>query len=295
MKLNITKLLAVSALAISALVANPPSVVGGDLITDNLTVLTNTTIHGNLTVANSASIATNALRCSFRFSTNSAPLVYSESGVSWTGRVNGAVYNTSGYVGGCHSFDGNSDNYITNGAMSTIGAQFTVTAWIKSAHRNLGAGQEVIALKTTANRTDVNCPWILGLDQSMKLCAANEGAWKFSSDTSITTGTWNHVAYSCNGTNLFFYVNGQSAGSVPFTFTNDQHYVFIGTRFASSVNEHWNGDLDEVLIYSRALPQSEIQSLYEYTDQQSVARFNKGIIYTAPLGDLQMGTYTNQP
>jgi len=102
------------------------------------------------------------------------------------------------------------------------------------------------------------------------VCASNgssNGSLIVASNT-FTPGMFYHVAGSCDGTNFNLYVNatlqGQLTSDVPLSWGP---YWTIGCNPAfarnAGVPRTWNGVIDEVSIYNRALSATEIQAIYQ--------------------------------
>jgi concanavalin A-like lectin/glucanase superfamily protein len=92
-------------------------------------------------------------------------------------------------------------------------------------------------------------------------------AWKFLDSTSpIPTDTWTHVASTYNGSRLTVWIDGRRAGSKAVsgkTCANNEPLA-IGAKNAPSkglLEAFWDGQLDDVRIYSRALSAAEIGGL----------------------------------
>jgi len=89
------------------------------------------------------------------------------------------------------------------------------------------------------------------------------------SSTMLTTGSWYHVAgvYDASAHTLKLYLNGAdnsgtlSGGPVTGSIKNSTANALIGARSGGST-EGFNGTLDEVRIYNRALTAAEISALY---------------------------------
>ena len=101
------------------------------------------------------------------------------------------------------------------------------------------------------------------------VCASNgssNGSLIVAANT-FTPGVFYHVAGSCDGTNFNLYVNGtlqgQLTSDVPLSWGP---YWTIGCNpafaRAAGVSRTWNGVIDEVSIYNRALTATEIQAIY---------------------------------
>jgi hypothetical protein len=81
----------------------------------------------------------------------------------------------------------------------------------------------------------------------------------FATTASYKDGKWHHVVGSADGTNLKIYVDGTLATTTPGT-------IIVPTgakRIGSSQSRYFNGAIDDVRIYNRALSAQEIQQLYK--------------------------------
>jgi len=86
----------------------------------------------------------------------------------------------------------------------------------------------------------------------------------YQATSAITSGVWHHVAVTLvSGGDVNFYLDGVPAGTFPqqgtFGITNSQP-VRIGTR--ADGYSYFNGLIDELSIYNRALSSTEIASIY---------------------------------
>jgi plastocyanin len=93
-----------------------------------------------------------------------------------------------------------------------------------------------------------------------KLYFTGEGQ-DLAGTTTIQPNTWYHAAVTYDGTTVTLYLNGQvenSAARFLNTFL-DANGLTIGLRPGSAV---WNGQIDEVELFNRALSQAEIQAIY---------------------------------
>jgi hypothetical protein len=81
---------------------------------------------------------------------------------------------------------------------------------------------------------------------------------------SLSANTWYHIVGTYDGTDLKVYVNGiednsTSASVIPENNTNNVH---IGSTTAAS--SFFDGKIDDVRIYNRALTATDVTSLYEH-------------------------------
>jgi len=79
----------------------------------------------------------------------------------------------------------------------------------------------------------------------------------------VSTSKWYYLAFTYDGINAKMYVNGQLTDSVrkAVAFTDNTHDLFIGKHEDPSYPYFFNGVIDEVRIYNRALPPAAILQL----------------------------------
>mgnify|MGYP000850970264 CR=1 FL=1 len=79
----------------------------------------------------------------------------------------------------------------------------------------------------------------------------------------VINGAWNHVVYVYDGTEEVFYLNGQKRTSSPYSelLPIGDSPLIIGWGHGRTY--HFNGIIDEVKIYNRALSQDEIEDIFK--------------------------------
>ena len=81
--------------------------------------------------------------------------------------------------------------------------------------------------------------------------------------TSWTTSTWYNIAVIFDGTNFSIYVNGDLENTVAHPGTNDSTSgIYLGSH-RNNGDLSFDGKLDDVRIYDRALSSEEIVAIYE--------------------------------
>ena len=98
--------------------------------------------------------------------------------------------------------------------------------------------------------------------------------------TSINNGSWHHIVGTRSGGNYVIYVDGASDGTATggTTTTTDMPLAFGCEYYGGTGFEFFNGAIDELGVWSRALTSGEVTSLYNA---------GAGLQYpftTAPLG-----------
>jgi hypothetical protein len=169
----------------------------------------------------------------------------------------------------------------------------------------------------------INMPFGIGNNTGTQSCAiqvyvntnarlvydfAVSGGTLYSIQPSITinAGTWYHIALSANSTSsnsgyLNYYLNGVLVGSrsVPSGFginsgTGNPTQLRIGAQIGTSILYGFQGFIDDVRIYNRALTSRDIAGIYNTSQYASYTLF-KQPIEANNINDLSWGTNTAQP
>ncbi len=118
------------------------------------------------------------------------------------------------------------------------------------------------------------------------------GCYDFPLGFTIPNNEWSHIALTYEGGNMVIFKNGSLVNtlqSVPFsTFFSD----FIIGAFGNNANDTWNyynGLIDDIALYNRALTPEEVTLLYQGTQHQkvnfSVVETNSSITKTFNLSN----------
>jgi hypothetical protein len=212
-----------------------------------------------------------------------------------TGNGHDAIHNDdpqtgdSGVFGTSYEFDGDEDYVVDGNAYNYIEDKeaVTVSAWIKSdvdgTNRGVMFGKDPdstdtsIGFRYDTSGADTGCSDCLkagltvGSDETHHESASNE-----------QTTSWQHVVLtwdsSVDSGDLRMYIdgsedtNGQDSGFEDNTGEIDGISKLIigqGAKDTGS-DDGWDGKIDEVRIYDRALSSSEVQDLYETAKEGSL-------------------------
>ncbi len=179
---------------------------------------------------------------------------------------NGATF-AAGLVGQAFSFDGVDDQVLVpHNADQNTGSQITVDAWVYPTA--LSHGRTIIQKRSASNIGGFTFEQLgqpFAPDGSLQWVIMISGVYHSATATSVLTlNTWQHVAATYDGSLMEVYVNGVQQGSVaqsgPIDAVTDP--IVIG-RNVVVPSDAWQGLIDEVELFSRALSQSEIQSIVE--------------------------------
>jgi glucose/arabinose dehydrogenase len=187
------------------------------------------------------------------------------SGHGLTGTISGATWTTAGKYGNALSFNGTS-SYVNLGnptALQLTGSM-TWSAWIYATANPADDGQ-IIAKSSGAGWQFKTSPDTGPHTFAVGVSANSSSLTQRYSTTARALNTWYHVAgvYNATARTLDIYVNGVLddgvlRGTVPASQYNSTQNVNIGRR--PSGGFYFQGTIDEVRIYNRALSQSEIQT-----------------------------------
>ncbi|MFQ5531447.1 MAG: LamG domain-containing protein, partial [Candidatus Nanoarchaeia archaeon] len=178
------------------------------------------------------------------------------SGNGNDGTVFGPVL-IKGINGSGLNFDG-VDDYIliSNSPELTLTQDFTFSIWVKPDEFT----NDVILCKGP-NAGDPD--YLLTLGFGFKDIGFYDGtSWKNSNQGILSQYMWNHVAFVYDGVEYKFYVNGVLKGLTSATgnIQTSSSDLMIGQQCLTGAN-NFNGVMDEVKIYNRALTEGEIQIL----------------------------------
>lgn len=93
--------------------------------------------------------------------------------------------------------------------------------------------------------------------------AAYDTSWRGNYPVTRDLDRWYHLAFSFDGTNMHFYLDGELQGSAPFSFTNDEaHNAKIGGY--SGTAGDIDGSYSDVRVWDHARSASTIAFLKDY-------------------------------
>ena len=209
----------------------------------------------NITVTNAQ---LTGLVAAFSFSEGTGTTTADLSGNNNNGVLSGATWSAAGKTGNALSFNGTSSRVtVADAASLRLSTGMTLEAWVRpTAVPNWGA----IILKEDTS------------DLAYSLYANSNtnvpGSWiRFSSGTQSATGTaqlalntWTHLAATFNGTVLRFFVNGAQVSTltVSGSLISTTKPLQIGSN--QIWGEYFQGLIDDVRVYNRALSPTEILS-----------------------------------
>jgi hypothetical protein len=190
-----------------------------------------------------------------------------ESGNGNNGTVNGAVLTSDrfGVLSSAYSFDGNAD-FIDCGNSSSVNitGNITISAWVNANNFNTDHG---IVSKSGLYDFITNAPLSQAPLDKLRFTVGNV-PFLFSSP--IQSNQWLHVvAVNDFSSGKYIYLNGSLFAfdnQVGVVSPSNTYNLYLGAHQPFSVsNWSWDGKLDDIGIWNRALTQQEIMDLYNGT------------------------------
>ena len=238
-----------------------------------------------------------------------------ESGNGNNGTVNGATLTTDrfGNTSKSYRFDGLSNHISVQHSSSINCSKVTISTWFNADDFIGETNQNYLVSKREytgwgnsyeigLGKDPINCFNNPNCDNAIftNYTVNNQNYVKvYSSDSALRPNEWNHFVYVHDSFNVAIYLNGkrvlfeQSPGTIP---TNNTLPVWFGAR-PNGGRSYYNGILDDIAIYNRALTPQEISALYSgctTTDSSSFSASGCNV-YTLPWGDTitASGAYTH--
>jgi hypothetical protein len=235
---------------------------------------------------------TNPLVGYWKFEEGTGTTAYDSSGKNNHGTIYGTTW-TDGKLGKGLNFTKLSDYVEVNDSPSLdLTDHLTITAWIKP-HAYPDYWPK-IAGKGDGNTSSY---W-LGFTGGSVILTLGNGAGYCEAYHPFVLDEWAYVAATWDGTTMHIYINGKDEEDTNYTgtLTPNEHPLIIGSR-DNGYNDYFNGTIDEVKIYNRALSGDEIREEYERVTLAAYWKFDEGtgnIAYdSSAFGN--DGTLMNEP
>ncbi|HVS82090.1 MAG TPA: LamG-like jellyroll fold domain-containing protein [Pyrinomonadaceae bacterium] len=184
-----------------------------------------------------------------------------DSGSGNNGTLQGTAAFALGKVSQAFSFDGSGAAVSVADAPSLhLTTQLTIDAWVNPTDLTSGP---LILSKFNGGQNSYELE--VQADGAVRANVSSNGTTLdalISGPSLVSTGAWSHVATTFNAGDFRIYVNGIQVTSKTSTVTS----IFPGTATLfigrdSGTTHNFTGLIDEVEVFSRALTQTEIQSI----------------------------------
>lgn len=164
------------------------------------------------------------------------------------------------------AFDGTDDYVTASNPLSDASTAYSASAWVNT-DINTGTGVAMSQRSTSA----VN-PILFQLDRSTtsyRFLVRNDAGTLLSASaaSSVTIGSWTHLCGVRDGNNAYLFVNGLDAATTSGavgTVTTDSFNIGAAAVGSTTRLSLWDGKLDDLRIYNRALSAAEVRLLSRY-------------------------------
>ncbi len=191
-----------------------------------------------------------------------------------TGTCNSSPTYVAGRIGpGALNFDGVNDYVSISNSSSITPSYITVSFWFKlnaltTTTVSGGASTSSMYVLGKANNTATDDAYVVYKSSGHLLYFHVKSYLNAAvSTTSLSAGSWYFFTGTYDGANIKTYLNGVLEGTTGYaggTIAYDSTALTIGRRYtASGYNAYFNGIIDELRIYSRALTDADVLQLYK--------------------------------
>ncbi len=182
---------------------------------------------------------------------------------------------TAGRFGPGLKLDGVADYVNLGNAVDLSNNAITVSAWIRTPEASPDGWDRIVG-KGRAGGVNPRASYSLyrtSGDGTIEFGVYTQSGWKAvisPASASIVPNEWTHIVGVYDGTNMYIYINDdldnyggplEQTGNIVTTSES----LFIGADVAAVSRNFFNGDIDNVMIFNRALDATEIAGLYNKT------------------------------
>jgi uncharacterized repeat protein (TIGR02543 family) len=207
--------------------------------------------------------------------TNTTVVDSSGNGNDGTAQQNTSVLHTDGKINGALTFDGTTD-YVDCGDIDIGTGPRTFAAWVKA---DSTSGVSTIIGKDTGGAT-TEAGWLYQSSSTILWKLRNPAGSSIRMfTTTLTTGGWHFLVATYDTTDMHVYFDGvlddgPLLGAVPDSVPDNSIPLQIGARGNGTYK--FNGTIDNIMIFDRALTIEEIELLYNEGNGTETATAIKG-------------------
>ncbi|WP_354430197.1 LamG-like jellyroll fold domain-containing protein [Streptomyces sp. FZ201] len=145
---------------------------------------------------------------------------------------------------------------------------------------------------------------VLNIDGAGKLrgefyLSGVSGATPIVSPQTVTDGEWHHLVLSAGGDTQSLYLDGIKVGSLSGTLTDQSRpYAYIGGGYGSSGwmglpsdTYYFNGDIDEVALYRKALTADQVSAHFRAQAENAASGLTATVTVTDPKQKTSKASY----
>lgn len=182
--------------------------------------------------------------------------------------TNGGAF-APGQRGQAFQLDGLDDAVLfpgtRHGALDLTNQQLSVSAWVNlaSISQPFGLGHVIVGKYWTTSADGYQLQVFNG-QLRLDLATNAQPDFYLAASQILPTNQWVHVAGTYDGSRARLYLNGAEIASAPLSgsILHNDYDLAIGNDNGLSTEYGFNGLLDEVMIYDRALSTDEVENLH---------------------------------
>jgi hypothetical protein len=203
----------------------------------------------------------------WRFDEGSGGVAANEVDANANGTIEGATWEVAGKLGAALRFDGVNDRVSLPGSFNITGNAFTIALWFNADDFDIIDGRLISKAQGTAEADHL---WMLSTIQDgatfLRARLSTQGTTHtlFGDNGTLSTQQWVHAALVYDGSELRLYQNAVLVGSQAQSGALDTDSglgVAIGNQPSGAGSKPFDGLIDEVRIYNRALSAAELAAL----------------------------------
>lgn len=185
-----------------------------------------------------------------------------DSAGSNTGTNNNTVTYTTGKINNCAVFNGSNQNFSIGTSIFANYSALSISAWI-----NLDVLNDYRGITWKSNNLNYSIGMRVTNGNVLQGVIANSSSETYiTGGTTLSATTWYHAVLVYDGTDIRIYLDG-SSDATPVAKTgnvkNTSDTAYIGSQ---NNNTFFDGKIDEMGVWSRALTSTEVGQLYNSGD-----------------------------
>jgi len=184
----------------------------------------------------------------------------------WAGDNDGVVFGAQwadGRIEGALDFDGANDFVqVADSASLDITERITLAAWIR--RDTAGVRHNIVVKQTTTPPYDA-MHLVVGRADNVGFGLTIDGSWEQCAGGQTDAGDWYHVVGTYDGSEMRIFLDGEAAGtnSISGNIALNDSSLYIGCADPGFAEYFFDGLIDDVRIYGRALTAFEVSRLHE--------------------------------
>jgi len=210
-----------------------------------------------IVTVNNAGVSTVGLRAAYGFDEGSGTIAIDSSSNHNNGTLVGAGWTTNGKYGGAVSLTGSASEVDPPTLGTFYQTAFTYEAWVYKQSTKIDVG---VVGSWDGSQGGGAMIWIDHISGHYRLTLGSTFSNYLDSGRTPNVGQWQYVAATYDGSVARIYIDGVQAASTTFTGSLGNGNVWRIGAYGSPATGFFDGMIDNVRIYDRALSASEIQT-----------------------------------